>query len=314
MTDAHTGTDADLGAVRAGTDADSEAGSAGSDGDSAAVGPEDRNVRTESAGQDYGRRQFLGLVGGTAAGAGAAGIGLTGTARAAETRVVSMRNNVFDPVGLYVEKGTTVRFEIASGSHSATAYEQRVPVDAAPFDSGVIADGGFEYTFEEPGTYDYYCSPHKAGGMVGRVVVGSPGGPAEDTPIPDGEVPDSETIVEEGTVTDGDGGGRGGHGGMMGEGSGLMSGGSGLMDGGSGMLSGGLSAWLRVLPLGLFAAVTALVGGAVYSNSRSVAGRDNPESDAMATLRRRYERGDIDAEAFAERQQRLTVDRRDDDP
>jgi plastocyanin/uncharacterized membrane protein len=307
VTDARAGTDADVGAVRAGTDADSEAGSAGGDDDSAAGGPADRNGRAESAGQDYGRRQFLGLVGGTAAGAGAAGIGLTGTARAAETRVVSMRNNVFDPVGLYVDPGTTVRFEIASGAHSATAYEQRVPADADHFDSGVIADGGFEYTFEEPGTYDYYCSPHKAGGMVGRIVVGSPGGPAEDTPIPDGEVPDSETIVEEGTVTDGDGGGRGGHGGMM-------SGGSGLMGGGSGMLSGGRSAWLRVLPLGLFAAVTALVGGAVYRDSRTVTDGDTPESDATATLRRRYERGEIDAGEFAERQQRLLADRREDEP
>lgn len=312
MTDPRTSTDVDLGAVRAGIDADSTAGTAGSAGDSAAVGPADRTGQTESAGRDYGRRQFLGLVGGTAAGAGAAGIGLTGIARAAETRVVSMKNNVFDPVGLYVDPGTTVRFEIASGAHSATAYEQRVPADADPFDSGVIADGGFEYTFEEPGTYDYYCSPHKAGGMVGRVVVGSPGGPAEDTPIPDGEVPDSETIVEEGTVTDG--GGRGGHGGMMGGGSGMMGGGSGLMGGGSGMLSGGRSAWLRVLPFGLFAAVTALVGGAVYSDSRSVTDGDTPESDAMATLRRRSERDEIDAGEFAERQQRLLADRREDEP
>lgn len=253
--------------TRLSSDGDSEVVRASSGADSGAAGAADRSSTPDSAGQDYGRRQFLGLVGGAAAGAGAAGIGLTGTARAAETRVVSMKNNVFDPVGLYVDPGTTVRFEIASGSHSATAYEQRIPAAADPFDSGVIADGGFEYTFEEPGTYDYYCSPHRAGGMVGRIVVGSPGGPAEDTPIPDGEVPDSETIVAEGTVTDG-GGGRSGHGGMMG-------GGPGMMGGGPGILSGGRSAWLRVLPLGLFAAVFALIGGAVYGDSRSVTDGDD---------------------------------------
>lgn len=279
------------------TDADSEAGVAIAV-DSEAAGTTDRGAQPEFTGRLYGRRQFLGLLGGSTT-AGVAGVGSTGTARATETRVVSMKNNVFDPVGLYADPGTTVRFEITSGSHSATAYEQRLPADAAPFDSGVIADGGFEYTFEEPGTYDYYCRPHRAGGMVGRVVVGSPGGPAEDTPIPDGEVPDSETIVEEGTVTDGESGWGDGHSGMMG--------------GGSGMMSGGQSTWLRVLPLSLFTVVLAMIGGAVYGNFRSVTDGNNLESDALETLRQRYEGGEIDAEEFAERQQRLLVERRDDE-
>jgi len=36
--------------------------------------------------------------------------------------------------------------------------------------------------------------------MVGRIVVGSPGGPAEDSPIPDGDVPESEAIIEQGAI------------------------------------------------------------------------------------------------------------------
>jgi len=108
---------------------------------------------------------------------------------AQETPVVKMGNNYFEPIGLHIEPGTTVRFEIAAGTHSATAYENRIPSDASAFDSEVISSGGFEYTFEKPGTYDYYCIPHKSVGMVGRIVVGSPGGPAEDSPIPDGDVP-----------------------------------------------------------------------------------------------------------------------------
>ena len=118
----------------------------------------------------YSRRQFLGTLGaGTVATAG-----LTRTATAQEQPVVRMGNNYFDPIGLHVEPGTTVRFEIAAGAHSATAYENRIPADASTFDSGVISSGGFEYTFEESGTYDYYCIPHRSVGMVGRIVVGSP--------------------------------------------------------------------------------------------------------------------------------------------
>ena len=38
-----------------------------------------------------------------------------------------------------------------------------------------------EYTFEVEGTYDYYSRRHEVIGMVGRIVVGSPGGPGEQT-------------------------------------------------------------------------------------------------------------------------------------
>mgnify|MGYP001119303695 CR=1 FL=1 len=29
----------------------------------------------------------------------------------------------------------------------------------------------FEETFDEPGTYTYYCEPHRGAGMIGKVVV-----------------------------------------------------------------------------------------------------------------------------------------------
>ena len=35
----------------------------------------------------------------------------------------------------------------------------------------------FEVTLTIPGVYDYFCMPHEAAGMVGRIVVGRPGGP-----------------------------------------------------------------------------------------------------------------------------------------
>ena len=33
------------------------------------------------------------------------------------------------------------------------------------------SDGTFSFTFEEPGTYDYFCIPHEKMGMVGSVTV-----------------------------------------------------------------------------------------------------------------------------------------------
>lgn len=163
------------------------------------------------------RRQFLGAVGGGVA----ASVGAVGVAGASGTPTVSVENNRFDPLGLFVEPGTTVSFEFVEGSHSATAYPDRVPDGAEAFDSGVLSAGTFEHTFDEPGTYDYYCTPHKSMGMAGRIVVGAPGGPAEDGPNPDADLPDGDRIVEAERVTAGDESGDssqqmgGGHGGMM---------------------------------------------------------------------------------------------------
>ena len=117
----------------------------------------------------------------------------------------------FDPIGLFVESGATVTFEIQSGSHSATAYKAgtsssavtRIPDGADAFNSEILSDQGatYEHTFETTGTYDYFCIPHKSVGMVGRIVVGEPGGPAEGSMPPDGDVPESQTIVDQGSVS-----------------------------------------------------------------------------------------------------------------
>ncbi|WP_266082931.1 plastocyanin/azurin family copper-binding protein [Haladaptatus caseinilyticus] len=116
----------------------------------------------------------------------------------------------FDPVGLLVDPGETVTFEMESGNHSATAYheqyslakETRLPKGVEPFDSGVLIDRGdtFEHTFDTKGTYDYYCIPHKTMGMIARIVVGEPGGPAEGSMPPDGKVPTSQRIIDNGSV------------------------------------------------------------------------------------------------------------------
>ncbi|MGH7563290.1 MAG: plastocyanin/azurin family copper-binding protein [Gemmatimonadota bacterium] len=94
----------------------------------------------------------------------------------------------FDPVGVLIEPGSTVKWVLQESVHSTTAYHPantnhslRIPEQAAPWDSGILTKPGqaFEVTLTVPGVYDYFCLPHEAGGMVGRIVVGEPGqGPA----------------------------------------------------------------------------------------------------------------------------------------
>jgi len=94
----------------------------------------------------------------------------------------------FDPAGVHIAPGDTVRWVQISGFHSITAYhpsndnhELRIPVSAKPWDSGVLlADdpkraAAFEHVFTVQGVYDYFCKPHEMAGMVGRIVVGDPG-------------------------------------------------------------------------------------------------------------------------------------------
>lgn len=238
------------------------------------------------------RRQFLGLLGAGVT----ASVGYSESVGSQESPIVSMGNNYFDPVGLHVEPGTTVRFEIEAGSHSATAYQDRIPQSATHFDSETISTGGFEHTFETPGTFDYYCIPHKSMGMVGRIVVGEPGGPAETTPIPDGSVPDSDVIVEQGHVGIDEfdpSGGENGH---------------GMMSSGQGMMSGGGPGWMILMPIGFFTAVVGVVGGALYLGFRKKTEPDT-EASAMATLEERYARGEIDEEEFRQIRDQLKRDR-----
>lgn len=131
-----------------------------------------------------------------------------------QQNLVEMRTEgseyIFDPVGLFVESGTTITFENVSGSHSSTAYVDGVggatttliPEDAEGWNSETLAEGGatFDHTFDVAGTYDYFCIPHKTLGMVGRIVVDEPGGPAEGSMPPDGDVPESSAIVEQGSI------------------------------------------------------------------------------------------------------------------
>ena len=99
----------------------------------------------------------------------------------------------FDPLCVYIKKGETVRWESTKRAPTVTAFhpsntnhELRIPENARPFDSGILSEPPyghiFEWTFDVEGTYDYFSRNHEITGMVGRIVVGTPGGPAEKHP------------------------------------------------------------------------------------------------------------------------------------
>jgi len=87
---------------------------------------------------------------------------------------VAMENTAFNPQELTVEVGTTVTWTNEDGfAHTVTSGTPDNPTDL--FDSGNVASGDtFEFTFEETGTYEYYCKLHTPD-MTGTIVVNESG-------------------------------------------------------------------------------------------------------------------------------------------
>jgi len=87
-------------------------------------------------------------------------------------------NNVFVPGTddpLYAAPGTTVTFDWKSDGHNIVVEGQ--PSDASWSGYESLEDEGFSYqhTFETLGEYDYFCDPHKAVGMTGKIIVNESG-------------------------------------------------------------------------------------------------------------------------------------------
>lgn len=87
----------------------------------------------------------------------------------------------FDPDNLTIPKGATVTWKnVAQVPHTATDDPAKagnkanavLPNGAEPWDSGLIPGGeSWSRTFDVSGTYTYFCIPHEAAGMVGRITV-----------------------------------------------------------------------------------------------------------------------------------------------
>lgn len=78
----------------------------------------------------------------------------------------------FEPANVTVPVGTTVTWVVTAGNHSSTSRD-------GLWDSGVGGVGtSVSYTFNEPGTFRYFCIPHEQVGMVGTVTVVAAGAAA----------------------------------------------------------------------------------------------------------------------------------------
>jgi halocyanin-like protein len=74
----------------------------------------------------------------------------------------------FVPAAIRVSTGTTVVWE-----WTGNGGRHNVVDDEGEFESEYHEDGNatFEYTFDSPGVYQYYCDPHRELGMKGGVRV-----------------------------------------------------------------------------------------------------------------------------------------------
>ena len=78
---------------------------------------------------------------------------------------------VFSQKIAYVAVGDTVHWKSKSKGHNVEfILKNGVPDGVKKFKSRISKDA--KYTFKVPGIYAYWCTPHKAMGMIGFVVVG----------------------------------------------------------------------------------------------------------------------------------------------
>jgi plastocyanin len=99
---------------------------------------------------------------------------------AAATITVDVKNNYFEPTEVTIKTGDTVRWVVDEGVHTATST-------TGLWDSDVLSAGTtFEYTFNDPGDFDYTCLLHfDCCSMAGTVHVRIRTSPLpEPTPTP----------------------------------------------------------------------------------------------------------------------------------
>ena len=77
---------------------------------------------------------------------------------------------VFSKKIVRVSVGDTVFWKATDPGHNVEFIKGGVPEGVGKFKTKFNKDA--EYTFEIPGIYAYWCTPHKSMGMIGFVVVG----------------------------------------------------------------------------------------------------------------------------------------------
>ena len=92
------------------------------------------------------------------------------------TKTIEMLNKSGNEMMVYSKKvvkvnvGDSVIWKSTTKGHNVEFIKNGVPEGVEKFKSKMNVD--VEYTFNVPGIYAYWCTPHKAMGMIGFVVVG----------------------------------------------------------------------------------------------------------------------------------------------
>ena len=128
----------------------------------------------------FDRRTVLQAVG-TLAGVGTVGLAGcssgagAGTPEPGTVEVGPGGSLVFDPAEIRVAPDETVTWLWDSDLHNIVVESQPTGADWSGTEGGetTLYDAGHEYehAFQTPGTYAYYCHPHRSAGMTGTVVV-----------------------------------------------------------------------------------------------------------------------------------------------
>lgn len=101
---------------------------------------------------------------------------------AGANHVVEMNDALkFDPEDLTINVGDTVTWTtVGAAPHTSTADPDqaldsdfvKLPEGAETWDSGIVNSGeSWSHTFEVPGEYVYFCTPHQTAGMVASLTV-----------------------------------------------------------------------------------------------------------------------------------------------
>ena len=101
---------------------------------------------------------------------------LISTTAYSASETIEMLNKSGNEMMVYSKKvvkinvGDSVLWKASTKGHNVEFIKNGVPEGVDKFKSKMNVD--VEYTFTVPGIYAYWCTPHKAMGMIGLVVVG----------------------------------------------------------------------------------------------------------------------------------------------
>lgn len=94
---------------------------------------------------------------------------------------VQVSNNKYTQANLTIKKGQTVQWVWVEGTHDVTSGTATIdPATMKPtackedgkFTSGLLSSGAtWSYTFNDTGTFPYFCTPHCTLGQIGTITV-----------------------------------------------------------------------------------------------------------------------------------------------